>query len=309
MNEELNTIWKLYSESKHNATDNLIKEGSDYDLYHKTFTDAVKTAVDIAKKRGYEVNEDDWFNKVSTGPRKPVEGDTNKYHIELLKDGKPAKKMLHFQVYGMKNSYELNVYVESKHDSEKNDDIWQVYAESRSTDVITEARGALLDTYPEDDYTVYERVRSLEEARGFVSTFFSDKRMSRDLRREFNKLLKADFYRWTDGKTHEDGIDPNEYEAIDNYLSKINRDMRLKDKENYFSFGYPLVTTKGDFNVDVTYVIPKASAEGNIDFNTINRKEWYSAIEEWVNNIEPLYIIGIKDPKKVAETESNLDDY
>ncbi len=223
MNEELTTIWKLYSESKHTATDNLIRN-----------------------------------------------------------------------------------------DSETIDNIWQVYAESRSTDVITEARGALLDTYPEDDYTVYERVRSLEEARGFVSNFFSDKRMSKDLRREFNELLKADFYRWTDGKTHEDGIDPNEYEAIENYLSKIGGargDMRLKDKENYFSFGYPLVTTKGDFNVDVTYVIPKASAEGGIDFNEINRKNWYSAIEEWVNNIEPLYIIGIKDPKKVAETESNLDDY
>lgn len=223
MNEDLNTIWKLYSESIDNATDNLIRN-----------------------------------------------------------------------------------------DSEKIDDIWQVYSESYSTGVITEARGALLDTYPEDDYTVYERVRSLEEAREFVRTFFSDKRMKKDLRSEFNELLKADFYRWTDGKTHEDGIDPNEYEAIDNYLSKIGGsrgDMRFKDKENYFSFGYPLVTTKGDFNVDVTYVIPKASAEDGLDFNTINRKNWYSAIEEWVNNIEPLYIIGIKDPKKVADTQSNLDNY
>jgi hypothetical protein len=45
------------------------------------------------------------------GPRKPSEGKTNKFHLSLRKDFKPQKKMLHIQVYGMKNSYELNAYI------------------------------------------------------------------------------------------------------------------------------------------------------------------------------------------------------
>ncbi len=46
------------------------------------------------------------------GPKKPSEGKTNKFSIELSKDGKPSRKQLHIQVYGMRNSYELNAYIQ-----------------------------------------------------------------------------------------------------------------------------------------------------------------------------------------------------
>jgi hypothetical protein len=45
------------------------------------------------------------------GPKKPSEGKTNSFSIELFKDGKEQKKMLHIQIYGMKNKYELNAYI------------------------------------------------------------------------------------------------------------------------------------------------------------------------------------------------------
>jgi hypothetical protein len=45
------------------------------------------------------------------GPRKPSEGKTNSFSIQLSKDGKLQRKQLHIQVYGMKNSYELNAYI------------------------------------------------------------------------------------------------------------------------------------------------------------------------------------------------------
>lgn len=90
-----------------------LKEG-DYPLYHKTFTSAAKAASDLAKKRGFEVDEDDWFNQVSTGPKKPGKGKTNRYIVKVTKNGKETRKRLAFQVYGMDSGkYELNAYVES----------------------------------------------------------------------------------------------------------------------------------------------------------------------------------------------------
>jgi hypothetical protein len=88
---------------------------SDYDLYHKDFSTAVQHAIKTAEKRGYQVNMDDWHDKVATGPRKPSEGKTNSYSITLMdKNGKPIKKALQMQVYnkGGQNPYELNMYIE-----------------------------------------------------------------------------------------------------------------------------------------------------------------------------------------------------
>jgi hypothetical protein len=88
-------------------------EESDYKVMHKTFTDAVNTAKTKAEKSGYTIGDDEWFRKVSSGPRKPGTDKTNRYSIELLtKKGNPAKKYLHFQVYNTGGSYELiNSYI------------------------------------------------------------------------------------------------------------------------------------------------------------------------------------------------------
>lgn len=87
----------------------------DYEIYHRTFTSAASEAIKLAKKQGFEVDEDSWFREVSTGPRKPGKGKTNRYTVELTKNGKPVKRMLAFQVYGLdgptNNNYELTAYV------------------------------------------------------------------------------------------------------------------------------------------------------------------------------------------------------
>ena len=85
---------------------------SDYEVYHKSYTSAIEAARNYAEKKGYEINNDDAFTKIGVGPRKPSPGKTNRFSIELTKDGKPQRKMLHIQVYGMKNSYELNAYIQ-----------------------------------------------------------------------------------------------------------------------------------------------------------------------------------------------------
>jgi hypothetical protein len=87
--------------------------------YHPSYSSAIQTAVDSAKKRGYEVDSDDYHNKVSSGPRKPSEGKTVSHNIKLMKDGKATKKGLAIQVYnrgGDKTPFELNHYISEERD-------------------------------------------------------------------------------------------------------------------------------------------------------------------------------------------------
>jgi len=87
------------------------KKALNYPIYHETFSSAVQAARAFAEAKGYTIDDDEWFFQVSTGPRKPDEGMTNRYTLELLKDGKLQKMHMHMQIYNMGNKYELNAYV------------------------------------------------------------------------------------------------------------------------------------------------------------------------------------------------------
>jgi len=91
-------------------------KGSDYKLYHDTYTSAVTHAMAFTKKvYGLEPTEDEIWNKISTGPAKPGSGKTNRLILDLVdsETGKPSNQKLHMQVYNMDNqSYELNMYVQ-----------------------------------------------------------------------------------------------------------------------------------------------------------------------------------------------------
>jgi len=70
----------------------------------------------MAEKKGYEIDEDDWQNKVALGGiygrSRPAIGKTHKFSVGLLKNGKPQKKGLNFSVYGMEGGkYELVAYI------------------------------------------------------------------------------------------------------------------------------------------------------------------------------------------------------
>lgn len=98
-----------------NLVEVLLKE--DYsETYFQSFADAAQFARDFAEKKGYDVDEDEWFSEVATGGRytrsRPSKGKSHRFTIGLLKNGKPQRKALHFQVYGMDSgNYELNVYI------------------------------------------------------------------------------------------------------------------------------------------------------------------------------------------------------
>ena len=90
----------------------LIKEANKVETYHNTYTSAINAAKEYAEKQGYTVDEDSSFRNIGMGSKKPSEGKTNRFDIELSKDGKVQRKKLQIQVYGMKNSYELNAYIQ-----------------------------------------------------------------------------------------------------------------------------------------------------------------------------------------------------
>ena len=89
------------------------KKGSDYELYHKTFSAAMQHAYTHAKKKGYTVDPDEIDNKVATGPKKPSKGKTNRYIL-----GTDKKQNLHVQVANLDNKrYDLNMYIEQVEES------------------------------------------------------------------------------------------------------------------------------------------------------------------------------------------------
>jgi len=97
----------------------MISEKGKYQLYHDSFTSAAETALDYAESQGYEVDEQDWQREVAlggggstSGRARPSKGKTSRFTVGLIKNGKPQRKNLNFQVYGMDSGkYELNVYI------------------------------------------------------------------------------------------------------------------------------------------------------------------------------------------------------
>ena len=118
-----------------------------YDLYHKTFSDAMQHAYDYAKKKlGITVDPKEIDNKVATGPRKPSEGKTNKYRLK----GKGGN--LQIQVYnkGGSKPFELNMYKE-ENEMEKSlkDTILEMRKEGFASDA--QRKAAFASGYKEKD--------------------------------------------------------------------------------------------------------------------------------------------------------------
>lgn len=94
----------------------LFTEGVDYILYHPSYTSAVQAAELYANNLGYTLDAEEMADKIGLGPKKPSGGKTNKFTLDLFKNGKPikGKRKFHFQIYNRGetgNPYELNAYI------------------------------------------------------------------------------------------------------------------------------------------------------------------------------------------------------
>jgi hypothetical protein len=85
---------------------------SEYDLYHPHYTSAIHHALAHHAAKGLTVHDDDYFNHVSVGPRKPIEGQTVIHHVPAT-DDKGNQHFIHMQIYNRgadKKPFELNTY-------------------------------------------------------------------------------------------------------------------------------------------------------------------------------------------------------
>jgi hypothetical protein len=103
-----------YDVNQRNITYVINESKEPYPVYHNTYSSAVQTAEEYAKKKGFTVDEDDWSREIAFGPKKPSKGKTNRASITLFKNGKQQRKALQIQVYNRGtdgNTYELNCYI------------------------------------------------------------------------------------------------------------------------------------------------------------------------------------------------------
>ena len=97
---------------------------SPYVIYHDTYTSAIQEVEKFVNKKKFILNPEEMAQEVGMGPSKPGAGKTNRFSIRLFKNeadllaGKPQKKAVHFQIYGMGSTralsadkYELNMYI------------------------------------------------------------------------------------------------------------------------------------------------------------------------------------------------------
>lgn len=81
------------------------------ETYFDSYSSAIESILDRTKAKGYTIEDEEVWNKISVGSKRPKDGETTRVSLVLHKDGKECKKMLHIQVYGMGKKYELNGYI------------------------------------------------------------------------------------------------------------------------------------------------------------------------------------------------------
>ena len=95
---------------------------NDYAVYHNSYSEAVSEIERFVEDNGYTLDNttdsenigDQMATKVGLGPKKPKEGETNKFHFDLYKNNKKIRKLLHAQIYNRGtngNEFELNMYI------------------------------------------------------------------------------------------------------------------------------------------------------------------------------------------------------
>ena len=87
---------------------------SNYTLYHETLTACIQEVERMLCRTGLEMDPEHGGDVIGFGPAKPVEGNTNRYTVRILKDGAAQRRHVHIQVYNRgttTNTFELNCYV------------------------------------------------------------------------------------------------------------------------------------------------------------------------------------------------------
>jgi len=227
----------------------LVISEAKYELYHKDFSGAMQHAYKMAKKlHGITIDPKEIDDKVATGPRKPSEGDTNKYRLKGDKGG------IQVQVYnkGGSKPFELNFYKEeveldeAKMSSSQIAKLKKAYEPMRDKRISTDNANklsAMMDKVGKDKEAL---IQLFKADIPFVSQSAVTKLISKHGMKgaELNKLREeVDLDEAEDFKSHK-MYDPKTGKAYD----AKTMDDHLKYKKMGYSHEKPEVEENGEIN-------------------------------------------------------------
>ena len=83
-----------------------------FEVYHKHFSKVIDEVEKYANKMGYELDNEEFGEKVVDASFKAREGEYKKDTLTLYKKGKEQRKALHVRIYGRDGwKYELNMFI------------------------------------------------------------------------------------------------------------------------------------------------------------------------------------------------------
>ena len=155
------------------------KSATGYELYHKTFSDAMQHAYAHAKSKGFVVDPKEIDDKVATGPKKPSSGKTNRYSL------KAGRKKVEIQVANLDNKrYELNMYIEGVvlESTEEYAKSLEKIAKDRQISILSKSDkttllkiAALLDKEKKEDVELDEEISMRKGDKRVVDAFYDQK--------------------------------------------------------------------------------------------------------------------------------------
>ena len=218
---------------KHAETNEKLDEK--YDLYHKSFSDAMQHAYDYAKRKmGITVDPKEIDNKVATGPKKPSEGKTNTYRLK----GKGGN--LQIQVYnkGGSKPFELNMY---KEENEMKKSLKDTILEMRKEGFASDAqrKAAFASGYKEKDKK--DKKEGVEEVDFFKGR---TKDMTTEDKEAYEKFFNSALKKFG-VKSPADFKSDEEKKKFFNYVDKNYKGENEKSEEVKESVGRYLETKRG----------------------------------------------------------------
>jgi hypothetical protein len=109
--------WTSYPDRKDSAIAKIAQTLEEKnDTYFKAAYEAAEYAKEMAEKKGYQIDGDDWQTQIGFGGKygrlRPGVGKTHSFSVGLTKNGKPQRKALNISLYGLDSgNYELTHYI------------------------------------------------------------------------------------------------------------------------------------------------------------------------------------------------------
>jgi len=208
--------------------------GSDYALYHKSYTDAINHALGHHGKSGLTVSDDDRFHHVGVMSKKPSEGNTTSVNLPATHATTGKKHTIHIQVYnkGGSHPYELNTYSSGVGRHNQNEEVDLDEAKKLKTTTF-EGKGKSATVHPSNSDWLPHHV---EYSDGRKITLHGDIEAAKDAAQKFvgeedeGWYTHAQMYGSKKSEKHPEGISAAEWKSGVRWDHRNNKRINVKEE-------------------------------------------------------------------------------